>query len=600
MTDTLIKNARIFDGTGALSFRGHVLIEDDRIHSVVHAAEPENETFAGNEAAIVINADGMALAPGFIDCHSHFDWVQPLSDHETFLYPMLEQGITTVVTGNCGFSPAPIPSAFQSVLHEYSQMLMERPLNYQWEDMGEFLDYLEAMDGLMFNHVQQVGHGTVQLAALGSLCKRPSTANLAEMEKMTHQSLDQGASGMSLGLMYPPGLFSTREELAALARVVADRGRLLTVHKRALSRYSGAYPIIPFFSRPHNLRALEEVLSIGLETGVKVQISHFIFVGRRSWPTAEKAIKMIEAAAGRGLEIMWDIYPHFCGNSYLDVFLPAWFIENLGDNLEKPSAVRRLKFELALAKRLLGFDMSDIWIMDAAYPEGEKYNGRCLTEIAQAENADPISTMLKIVRDSDSKALQLTYGYSGDDKNEELIEMLMAHPRCLYETDTILKSRGFANPGSYGAFPRILGHFARDKGMMPMEQAVHKMTGATARWMDIVDRGEIRPGAYADLVLFEPDTIADNTTKEDTARRPTGIDKVFCNGTLVVEDGEYVAGKKAGEYLPSYLVRSEYQSDVIHILFAIDVESDNIRIITAYRLNSAEWEDGFRIRRRLS
>ncbi|MBW1867691.1 MAG: amidohydrolase family protein [Deltaproteobacteria bacterium] len=497
MTDTLIKNARIFDGTGALSFRGHVLIEDDRIHSVIHAAEPENETFAGNEAAIVIDADGMALAPGFIDCHSHFDWVQPLSDHETFLYPMLEQGITTVVTGNCGFSPAPIPSAFQSVLHEYSQMLMERPLNYQWEDMGEFLDYLEAMDGLMFNHVQQVGHGTVQLAALGSLCKRPSTANLAEMEKMTHQSLDQGASGMSLGLMYPPGLFSTREELAALARVVADRGRLLTVHKRALSRYSGAYPIIPFFSRPHNLRALD----------------------------------------------------HFCGNSYLDVFLPAWFIENLGDNLKKPSAVRRLKFELALAKRLLGFDMSDIWIMDAAYPEGEKYNGRCLTEIAQAENADPISTMLKIVRDSDSKALQLTYGYSGDDKNEELIEMLMAHPRCLYETDTILKSRGFANPGSYGAFPRILGHFARDKGMMPMEQAVHKMTGATARWMDIVDRGEIRPGAYADLVLFEPDTIADNTTKEDTARRPTGIDKVFCNGTLVVEDGEYVAGKKAGRVI---------------------------------------------------
>jgi len=549
MAGTLIKNAQIFDGTGVLPFQGHVFIEGDRIHAVVDAAEPESEAFAGNEAAIVIDAGGLALAPGFIDCHSHFDWVQPLPDHESFLYPMLEQGITTVVTGNCGFSPAPIPGAFQSVLHEYSRMLMERPLNYQWEEMGEFLDFLEAKDGLMFNHVQQVGHGTVQLAALGSLSGRPNAANLAEMKAMTHRALDQGASGLSLGLMYPPGLFSTREELVALARVAADQGRLLTVHKRALSRYSGAYPIIPFFSRPHNLRALEEVLSIGLETGVKVQISHFIFVGRQSWPTAEKAVKMIETAAGRGLEIMWDIYPHFCGNSYLDVFLPAWFVENLSGNLEKPFAVRRLKFELALAKRLLGFDMSDIWIMDAAYPEGKKYNGRCLTEIAQAEDADPVSTMLKIVRDSDSNALQLTYGYSGDDNNEELIEVLMAHPRCLYETDTILKSRGFANPCSYGAFPRILGHFARDRSVMPLEQAVHKMTGATARWMDIADRGEIRPGAFADLVLFESDTIADNTTKEDTSRRPTGIDKVFCNGTLVVKDGEYVIGKKAGRVI---------------------------------------------------
>jgi len=136
MSGFLIKNAQIFDGTGALSFRGHVLIEDDRIHSVAKVAEPEIESFAGNEAATVIDAGGLALAPGFIDCHSHFDWVQPLPDHETFLYPMLEQGITTVVTGNCGFSPAPITGAFQSVLQEYSQMLMERPLAGQWEQMG--------------------------------------------------------------------------------------------------------------------------------------------------------------------------------------------------------------------------------------------------------------------------------------------------------------------------------------------------------------------------------------------------------------------------------------------------------------------------------
>jgi N-acyl-D-amino-acid deacylase len=426
---------------------------------------------------------------------------------------------------------------------------MERPLAYEWEDMGGFLDHLEAMDGLLFNHVQQVGHGTVQIAALGTWAGRPDAAALSQMVDMTHEALDQGASGLSFGLMYPPGLFSTKEELTTVARAAAERGRLLSVHNRALSRYSGAYPIIPFFSRPHNLRALEEVLTLGLDAGVKVQVSHFIFVGRTSWSTAPRALEMIEEAAARGLEIRFDVYPVFCGNSYLDVFLPAWFIEDLNRNLERRSALWRLRFELGLARRLLGFDLSDIWIMDAAYPGGEVYNGRSLTDIARAEGSDPVSVLLEIVKASNSKALQLTYGYSGDEDNEDLLETLLAHDRCLFETDTILKSGGFANPASYGAFPRILGRYVREKGTLTLAQAVHKMTGATARWMDIRDRGELRPGFFADLVLFDPATIADTTTKQDTASRPVGIDKVFCNGTLVVDGGRYLAGTKPGRVL---------------------------------------------------
>jgi N-acyl-D-amino-acid deacylase len=389
----------------------------------------------------------------------------------------------------------------------------------------------------------------LHLAAVGDHAKRPNSDELSKMITLTAEALDEGASGLSYGLMYPPGLFYAKEELLALARVAADKGRILTVHKRALAKYSGSYRIIPFIDRAHNLKALDEILSIALEAGVRLQISHLIFAGKKSWSTAEKAVRMIEKAKIKGLEVMFDIYPHFCGNTYLAVFLPAWFIENLDNNLENPKAVKRLRFELGLARYLLGFKASDIQIMQAGYPAGEKYNGLNIVEIAKQEGTDPVGAMLKIIKESSGKALQLTYGYSGDDTHEQLIEKLMAHELCLFETDTILKSSGFANPASYGAFPRILGRFVRDKNVLNLSEAVSKMSGKTACWMGIEQRGEIKPGNFADIVVFNPDTIADNTTVKDTARRPTGIEKVFINGELVVEDGSYLKDKKPGRAL---------------------------------------------------
>lgn len=181
----------------------------------------------------------------------------------------------------------------------------------------------------------------------------------------------------------------------------------------------------------------------------------------------------------------FDIYPHFCGNSYLGVFLPAWFVDNLAANLKSAGAIRRLRIELGLAKFLVGFKLSDIQIMQAGYPDGEKYNGMNIVEIARQESIDPVAAMLNIIAESEGKALQLTYGYSGDNAHEQLVEKLMAHEGCLFETDTLLKSSGFANPASYGAFPRILGRFVRNKGVLSLAEAVSKMTGQTARWMGI-------------------------------------------------------------------------------------------------------------------
>ena len=549
MPDMLIRNGMIVDGSGSEGFRGTVHIVGDRIKAVVPSNSSQVDDIDGAEVGADIDAEGLVVAPGFIDCHSHFDWVLPLDYHQKFLFPLIEQGITTVVTGNCGFSPAPVNEDSKNLVREFSDILVAEPFSYNWGGMNEFLDYLDTTGGLLFNNAQLVGHGTLHLQAVQDLKRSPDSAELAEMVTLIDKAFDGGAFGLSFGLMYPPGLFSTRNDLMVLARAASESGRILTVHMRALSKYSGSYPIIPFLSRPHNLRALDEILSIALETGVRLQISHFIFAGRKSWPTAQKAVRMVEDAKEKGLEVMWDIYPHFCGNSYLAVFLPAWFVRDMESNLENPAAIRRLKLELGLAKYLVGFNMSDIQIMDAGYPAGEKYNRLNLVEIAKQDGIDPVEAMVKIIKESKGKALQLTYGYSGDDDNDQLVERLMANELCLFETDTILRESGFPNPASYGAFPRILGKFVREKKTLGLSDAISRMSGKTARWMGIKERGEIKPGYFADLVLFDPGTIADNTTVNETARRPTGIEKVFINGELVVEEGAYLKDRKYGRVL---------------------------------------------------
>lgn len=548
MATLLITDGLIIDGTGQDPFQGHVLVDGDRIAAVVRAQAPEAADLVKRGAERRLDAAGLAVSPGFIDAHSHFDWVAPFPEHADILRPMVEQGVTTVITGNCGFSPAPIRTGDGPSLNTFAEFCLERTLDCAWQGMGEFLDTLQA-GGLLFNHVQLTGHGTAQLSAMRDVNRVPNAAEMEAMLELLRASLDEGSYGISLGLMYPPGMFYTSPDLARVARVAADAGRILTVHIRALSRYSSSYPNIPFLGRPHILRALEEMIAIGLDTGVKLQISHLIFVGRQSWPTAPRALELIEQAAARGLQVCFDIYPHFCGNSYLNVFLPPWFLADVERNLANPWAVRRVKLELALAQHLLGFDLADIQIMQAGYPAGEQFNGLNLVEIGRRLHLSPSDTLLYLVRESGGKALQLTYSYSGDDAHEELISSMMAHPRSLFMTDTVLKSQGFANPASYGAFPRILGGFARDRRALPLREAVAKMTGRTARWFGIPQRGEIAPGCFADLAIWNPDTIADTTSRTHTASRPVGMEYVFINGQPVVEHGVYLRGSTQGRVL---------------------------------------------------
>jgi len=552
MPDLLIKNARIIDGTGKEPFKGHLMAADGRIVGIVSASSTNGDSFLKQKAKKTIDAEGLALSPGFIDCHSHFDWVFPLPEHPDFVYPMVEQGITTVVTGNCGYTPAPVDDFTRTIMNDYGEFILERPLEYDWGSMGQFIERLNDTKknggGLLFNNVQLVGHGALHLMAVQDKIKNPTSGELSRITDEAGRAMDEGAFGLSLGLQYPPGIFSTTKELEALARVVADRDRVLTVHIKALSKYSGSYPIIPL-GTPHNIKAIKEILAIGERTGVKLQISHFIFVGKSTWGTVDRGVGLVEKARDRGLDVMWDIYPHFGGNSYITVLLPPWFVEDFERHSTNPRSMKRLTMELNLTKWLLGFEFEDIIVMDAAFKGGEKYNGKNVQEISEMEQMEPVEVFTMLVRESDGRALDLVYGFTGNEENEQYIERLIAHPLSLFETDTILKSRGFPNQASYGAFPQILGRYVRDKGVLTLTDAIHRMTGKSALRYGIPDRGTLKPGNFADLVLFDPDTIADNTTRKDSAKKPTGIDKVFINGKLTVDNGDYIKGVRPGRTL---------------------------------------------------
>lgn len=542
MGELLIKDVNIIDGTGEKSFEGHIEVENGLIRAVV----PKGETLP--ESKEVLDGKGLTASPGFIDMHSHFDWVLPLDDHETFLYPMAEQGVTTVIGGNCGFSPAPIADGNIGLIHKATEFFVDRPLDFEWRSFNEFLDHLESGNGMLFNLAQIVGHGTLRLSVMGENRRYPDPTALKQMLRMVEKSYDAGACGLSFGLEYDPGLFAIEEELISFAKTAAAKGIPLTVHIKALARVSGAYPLNPF-SEPHNIRAVKEILNIARKTEVKLQISHLGFTGTRTYSTADRVVGLIEKAAENGMDVMWDIYPYNCGNTHINIVLPAWFLKDFDRNMLSNFAKKRLRLEVFLMRKLLGFDFAHIQIMNAAFADGKRLNGLNLREVARELGLSPFETMFEIIRKSKGKALILFHLNSGYEGHQEILEALVAHPLSLYQTDAIMRREGFKSPSSVGTFPKILGKYVREKALLTLEDAINRMTLRIAERFGIKDRGVLRRGKSADIVLFNRETIQDNTIIKDTDKKPDGIEYVLNNGVIIVKSGNYVAGKKPGRVI---------------------------------------------------
>lgn len=538
--DLVLEHGQLVDGTGTPARAADIGIQGDRITAVAGAGE-----LAEAVAARRIDCTDRVVAPGFIDMHSHADWVLPQPDHGRVLAPLVEQGITTLVSGNCGCTPAPLAPANERIVPALGRLLHDDALDYRWRGIGEYLDTLEH-DGLALNNAQLVGHGTIRAAIKGSEMGEASEADIAAMADLTRAALDEGAIGLSTGLGYAPGVFASTEELLGVTAPLRERNGVYTSHARS---YVALVPRGAPSDVPSNITALDETAAVYRAHGVPVQHSHMIFVGDTTWPITDRTLEHFDALVDDGVDIAFDAFPYVGGNTTLIVFLPPWALSNPRNNAKDPELRAKLTRGLDSMQARAGMRWADTQILWVPDRDLAHYEGLSVAEIARERGTEPTETYLDLIALLGPETRILNWNYSGRDDEETSLRKVLGHSRCCIETDTILTGNGFDNPASYGTFPRVLGRYVRELGLLSLPEAVRRMTSLSADRMGIRDRGRVALDLAADLVVFDPETVGDNTTRKAPNTRPSGVETVVLNGVPVVLQGRFDSSARSGRVL---------------------------------------------------
>ena len=518
---TLFKNGLIYDGSGDAPFRGDVLIEGDRILAV-------GENLTG-EADRVLDVGGYQLCPGLIDAHSHNDFFYDRDDAEKYYKPFLEQGITTQITGNCSFSPFGV----------------DEDTPYRDKIGGGLFDarhpcsfaaFRARAEGKLFvNLVPLIGQGSVR-AGIKGYDPAPLTKEQLEKE-LSHvrEAMEGGAFGGSLGFMYEPDRYASEEEIVAFAKEIAKYGGIVTVHPRACSIVSADYPLLT--KKSHLEMGLDEAVDIMRKSGCRLEYSHLIFTGQRSWKLLDKMLAVFHREQALGKPIAFDNYAFHYGASVITVVFPEWYAQLSEAEAAKPANRLKLKLTILMYRKVLGIDWDD---MVVAYISDEhpEYEGKTVVQCAQEEGLSNFDMYLKLVRLS-NRAGSI---YLGKYYNDAIVRRLMEDELSVFMTDAWVVDKGLQNIAAFQTFPQFF-LLARRYGM-PIERIVRKMTGQTADRYGIPERGYIRPGYKADLTVLDLAHMRVDETKPD--HRPEGVVHVYVNGQPVLLDGEYLGGR-AGE-----------------------------------------------------
>jgi N-acyl-D-amino-acid deacylase len=521
--DLLIKGGTVIDGSGAPPRPADVAIEGDRVRAV--------ERLSDAGAGQVIDATGLAVAPGFIDMHSHADFVLPgLPTADSKVY----QGFTLEVVGNCGASLAPLtPLRRQDVI---DTALTVPPLRWDWTSFGSYLDRLREA-GTSLNVAALVGHGTVRIVAMGTGDARPDAAELQAMQGEVRRAMEEGAVGLSTGLIYPPGVIADTEEIVALARTAAEAGGFYASHVRG--------------EGDTLLAAISEAIEVGRRAGLPVQISHLKASGRANWPKMAEAITLIERARATGLDVTADMYPYPAGSTGLTALLPTWAHAGGRDalvaRLSDPAG--RARIREALDGAGLAADAGWHSIMISGCPAAPRYEGRTIADIAAERHQPESEAVIDILREVEAGADMILFMMSEDN-----VALGLRQPWVMIGSDGEGRATdgpyatGKPHPRNYGTCPRFLGHYVRERGLVALEEAIRKMTSLPAAKLRLRDRGVLRPGALADVVVFDPATVSDTATFTDPHRYPRGIPWVLVNGRPVVAEGRHT-GSRPGRVL---------------------------------------------------
>lgn len=519
---TLFKNGFIVDGSGKPGFFGDLLVDDGKIVGISREISAEADR--------TVDCTGLVTAPGFIDAHSHNDFFYDYENAEKFYKPFLMQGITTQVTGNCGFSPFGIEA--DSPYKDKVGGGLFHAVN-----PGSFADFVKNSEGRLYlNIVPLIGHGTTRISVSGYSPQPLSEEGIARETALVDEAMQNGAFGGSFGFMYEPGIYAKRDELVAFAKRIAAYDGILTVHPRACSKVALGYPLI---SRPHIELALDEVVEIMLESGVRTEYSHLIFVGETSWKSLDPMLEKFHKLNERGHKIAYDNYSFLYGASVITVVLPPWYMALPEAERKKPFNMFKLKLMTNVTKKILGLDFADFTVAYIS-PEHKRYEGKTVSECAREEGLSDFDMYIRLVDLSKGQGRL----YLGKYYNDEIVTRLMKDDLSVFMTDAWVEEAGTQNGAAYQGFPYFLQR-AKDNSM-PLEQIVHKMTGKTAERFGISHRGILAEGNFADITVFDYDGLEVNPDVPDFT--PKGIKYVMVGGTFVVDDGKF-GSRKAGRVI---------------------------------------------------
>ncbi len=530
--DLIIRQARVVDGSGQPAYTADIAVDGSRIARV---GVP-----AGAEAAREIDAAGLAVCPGFIDAHSHADLTLVAGSAEG---EKLRMGVTTEVIGQCGFSAHPLSDAHgPQRATSMAGFLPGATLAWDWKDLQQFRRRACAA-GLPNNVVPLVGHGSVRMAVMGHRPDAPTAVELERMRAYVRTAMQQGAFGLSSGLIYPPAYFAQTEELTALACDAAQLGGLYVTHMRGETA-----ALID--------NALDEALAVAAAAGAPLQISHLKVIGLGSahQGRVQGILNRVATAGDSGVNVRFDCYPYTRGSTLLSALMPPWALQEGAEGLlrllcDPPQRAR--------IRRSIEDDRAtwENWIQACGYPAiriaavghggPADLAGLSLAEIADDRREAPFETLADILLQTHASAVMVF-----DMLTEADMLAALTHPLGMVGTDAIPcpPGQGHPHPRGYGTFPEILGTYVRDRGLLTLESAVRKMTALPAARFGLVDRGLIGEGAFADIVIFDPTRITAHATYAHPRRLPEGIAWVLVNGVPAIADGQ-PTGATAGQFL---------------------------------------------------
>ena len=498
MNECYLTGGTVVDGTGAAPCVATVHVRENRVERV--------GTFSAPAGAPVVDCTGLTIAPGFIDSHSHSD-LQVIEGRRE----KLRQGVTSEVVGNCGFSAYP-PARDPADLRAFANGIFCGNDCWGWPSTKAYLD--DVAKSRTANVISLVGHGSLRIAVVGNRQGELPEPDVARMEQLLAEALDAGAAGFSTGLMYAPGSSAPFAELERLCRVVATKGKIYTSHIRSYSH--------------ELLDAIEEQLALARRTGCRLQISHLQAVGAKNWPLHQRALDLIEKAHGEGVDVEFDCYPYIAGSTVLTQLLPQKYLDGGIDALLARLSDPAQRSEIARETTdTIPWLWSDVYISAAESRGNQQLIGKNLAEIATARGCEPVDALLDLLKEEKGAVNMISFNQSEDNLRRSL-----THPLATVISDGFYV-KGRPHPRLHGTFPFLIGNISRDRQWLSLPEAIRKVTQKPASRYGVRDRGVLRPGAYADITVFNAKSIDSPANYEQPELPPVGIREVFRNGVRV-------------------------------------------------------------------